>query len=52
MDAQLIIVDAFHYNENNHHRFPRKMNSVDYENNHFELRTCIFSWAKLCPDET
>lgn len=38
MDEQLIIFDALHYNENNNHRLPCKINSVDYENNHFKLR--------------
>lgn len=35
---QLINVNAFHYNENNNYRLPCKINSVDYENNHFKVK--------------
>lgn len=53
MDEQLIIVDAFHYNENNNHRLPCKMNSVDDENNHFKLKKeYVNSLEQNCPDET
>lgn len=52
---QLINVNAFHYNENNNYRLPCKINSVDYENNHFKVKkeyVCRFHWAKFCPVET
>lgn len=37
MDEQLIIANAFHYNENNKHR-PCRISSVGYENNQFKVK--------------
>lgn len=36
VDEQLIIVNTFHYSENNNYRLPYRNNSLGYENNHLK----------------
>lgn len=33
-----LIVNTFHYSENNNYRLPYRNNSLGYENNHFKVK--------------